>query len=88
LRLREAQAPAPPKPASPLGPFADLIANSDGKDLAEVLKSVLPKARLDRVENLKPSIRPDAKKIVGYYGPYVLAGKGVSLLNLDSGGHP
>jgi hypothetical protein len=83
LKPRAAQAPSPAKPASLLGPFAELLANADGKDLSQVLKSALPKSRLDRVETLKASLRPDAKKVAAFYGPYVLSGKGVRL-NLGS----
>jgi hypothetical protein len=41
------------------------------------LAAVLPKARLAKVKQLSPVLRPTAKRTVSQYGPYTLVGKEV-----------
>jgi hypothetical protein len=63
---------------SPAQTLAGPLISALKGDFSEAkLAKVLPKARLAKVTQLAPQLRPDAKRSIIQYGPYTLAGKGV-----------
>jgi hypothetical protein len=74
--------PPPPPPASNpaafLGPLAGILSGLKGKDPLIGIKEALPQAKLVSIKTLPPRVRTGAKRVAVRYGPYKLAGKGVS----------
>lgn len=88
LRPRSAQAPAAaPKPPNFLGPFGDILANLNPNDPIGSLTAALPKARVAKETQLKPTLRQEAKRVNVQYGPYDLAGKGVRIIRMQCAGY-
>jgi hypothetical protein len=67
-----------PNALSLLGPLSGILAGLQGKDPLVGIKEALPQAKITSVKQLTPRLRPDAKRVSVRYGPYTLAGKGVS----------
>jgi hypothetical protein len=70
--------PSTAAPKSPFGGLRDLIKGKNGTAATAAIIAALSNAKLDKVEHVKAQLRPGAKRLVARYGPYVLAGKGVS----------
>jgi hypothetical protein len=67
-----------PNPLSLLGPLSGILAGLQGKDPLVGIREALPQAKITSVKTLTPRLRPDANRVSVRYGPYTLAGKGVS----------
>lgn len=78
LALVSANPIEPRQENSPLAPLLAAVKGSGAPISANSLVAVLPKAKLAKVEELPPLLRPTAKRMVATYGPYTLVGKNVS----------
>ncbi|KAE9977428.1 hypothetical protein BLS_001411 [Venturia inaequalis] len=75
LALVSANPIEPRQENSPLAPLLAAVKGSGAPISANSLVAVLPKAKLAKVEELPPLLRPTAKRMVATYGPYTLVGK-------------
>lgn len=74
--------------SSPFNGLIEILENLNGKNPVEVLKTVLPTAKVANVLDLQPRLRTNSKRVDIRFGPYTLAGQDVgnpsSLFTLDT----